>query len=677
MFKKYYFSFLVLSVFILFSCQKSKERYSIDLDNLYAIKSDAKTKDSLAQSIHTDIQRVLALNNTNENPKLVDSVLRTLRWTGEEQIFLSLSKKAQTDALYEHDYLRLGNINQNIAVYYQDKSKLDSVYYYYLKAEHAYRLASDSLAIVHNGYYQGRLLFEIGIFSEAESKLLKVVSYLRANAPHDPVIIEANQMIAFLSLDQGDDDKALLYLESSLEKLLEDQGVFEILPPDKLYPAIANLYNNIAYVYNEKNEYEKSLVYSSKALEYLKEYYVDLVYAFINTQRQVSSYYLGENPDVIEGLMVSYEIYKTLNHPFYQSEIALFIAQIYKDKNIVDKSNDWNLQGYQIAVNSKLPHRQKQALEQILLFQKQNSSSDLLAEYITLSNELQHSETSTREKFTKIEFETYLLVKENESLKQQIIFIAGSAIFIIFVFSWLLYFIRLKNKNKELVYLNIQKTKNEYILNLMMQKNAIANQSIALERDRIARDLHDSIVSSIFTLRFHLQQIDTADVQLLETLVNQMVKLEGNVRNISHSLSEMANFATDNFEDLLLELTEKQRNSFATKFHTSFKCSSSLQALDINQKMNIYLIVQEAFHNVNKYSKASLCELSIYCQEQNLVIKITDNGIGMAKNYKKGLGIKSMKARAQAIGAKLQLRSETNKGTTLEIVLSLKKEFLD
>jgi len=91
----------------------------------------------------------------------------------------------------------------------------------------------------------------------------------------------------------------------------------------------------------------------------------------------------------------------------------------------------------------------------------------------------------------------------------------------------------------------------------------------------------------------------------------------------------------------------------------------------MEHRQHIYLIMKEAINNLIKYSDCSDAEISVSYQSHIMRIIIKDNGKGYdAQKSFYGNGLISMKKRAEAINANIEILSTLNKGT--ELILSVK-----
>jgi signal transduction histidine kinase len=89
-------------------------------------------------------------------------------------------------------------------------------------------------------------------------------------------------------------------------------------------------------------------------------------------------------------------------------------------------------------------------------------------------------------------------------------------------------------------------------------------------------------------------------------------------------------------------------------------------------KIVVFRIIQEAFHNIAKYSKADLVRFSLLGKGGSIELHITDNGVGFdvhsayrSRDDKRGLGLTGMRERVQLSGGVFAIESVPGSGTTL------------
>lgn len=192
------------------------------------------------------------------------------------------------------------------------------------------------------------------------------------------------------------------------------------------------------------------------------------------------------------------------------------------------------------------------------------------------------------------------------------------------------------------------------------------------ERQRLARDLHDSVTQTLFTASLiaesALRQWE-ADPQKTKAFVGQLKDLT------SGALAEM--------RVLLLELRPSSLaqvglplliRQFAQSIQSRRQMQIDLELdeqpdIDPDHKIALYRIVQEAANNVIKHSLATHFAIGLRQHNGYLHMRMMDNGRGfdVAETSPNSLGMSIMRERAQEIGAKLDVRSELGKGTQIDV----------
>jgi signal transduction histidine kinase len=290
-------------------------------------------------------------------------------------------------------------------------------------------------------------------------------------------------------------------------------------------------------------------------------------------------------------------------------------------------------------------------------------------QYLKINDSVQQVERSTRNKFARIAYETDQVEEKNVTLsKRNTNIIIGSGI-IVFLLGGFLFIYRLKSRNKELLFMKEQQEANEKIYQLMLHQQSETEQARNEERNRIAMELHDGIVNSIFTTRFNLMQLKSDAAEKKQQLVEELEKAENEIRKVSHDLQKNLLFEDKTLPEILTNLIEYQKNEFNTKFDLSIDKYIDWSLVSSEAKIHVYRIIQEALQNSNKYSKAERCCVFILKTANKITIRIWDNGIGFnPKKAKQGIGLKNIKERTKAINGVSKITSSEVKGTTIEVV---------
>jgi nitrate/nitrite-specific signal transduction histidine kinase len=192
------------------------------------------------------------------------------------------------------------------------------------------------------------------------------------------------------------------------------------------------------------------------------------------------------------------------------------------------------------------------------------------------------------------------------------------------------------------------------------------------ERNRLARDLHDAVTQTLFSVSL------IADVlpDLYRMNPEEAKKRTRELKDLSRgALAEMRTLLLElrpsaltsvSLPDLLKQLCDAAngRAPVPIKFH--FEGKRDLPDL---QKIALYRITQEAINNIIKYAQATQVSVELIQAKNFVEIAIRDNGIGFdisqVESFRMGLRI--MQERADTIGAELRVVSTPGKGTNVTI----------
>ena len=196
------------------------------------------------------------------------------------------------------------------------------------------------------------------------------------------------------------------------------------------------------------------------------------------------------------------------------------------------------------------------------------------------------------------------------------------------------------------------------------QKSLLWNSVLVQEkeRDRIASDLHDELISKLTVLTYALQT-NNEKVKPVE-LLGDSIKI---ARRITHDLRPPMLEQTT-LEEMVDDFILPLRNAYGIVFSFSHQPHPELKT---DVKLQLFRIVQEVVNNILKHAHAS--EISIYLRITDSIVAlvIRDNGVGFDVSDKaKGLGLKNIELRSQLLNAKCRFKSAPNKGATFQLLLN-------
>ena len=193
------------------------------------------------------------------------------------------------------------------------------------------------------------------------------------------------------------------------------------------------------------------------------------------------------------------------------------------------------------------------------------------------------------------------------------------------------------------------------------------------ERIRIARELHDSVTQTMYSVSIVAEALprlldrDLDEAKLRAIHLRQMtLGALAELRNLLFEFHPKALRYT-RLSILIRQLSEMLTGRTLIPVEITVKGNVELPE---NVKIVFYRIAQEAFNNIAKHAQANQVTAVLESVPNKCMLSIHDNGIGFdleAVNAEK-LGLKIMRERAEAIGADLTVKSSPNQGTLVSLL---------
>ena len=197
------------------------------------------------------------------------------------------------------------------------------------------------------------------------------------------------------------------------------------------------------------------------------------------------------------------------------------------------------------------------------------------------------------------------------------------------------------------------------------------------ERRRIAREIHDELGQTLLALRIDVSMLD-ARTGGTHPKLNQRVR-----EALSHIDATVKTIRTiiNNLRPAVLDLgltaaIEWQVNEFRRR--SGIACDLAMGAaefpVDDARATSLFRILQESLTNVIRHANASQVVIALFQDDDRLVMKITDNGVGIYPDRRKkrnSFGLVGVEERIYSLNGKFLIESAPGKGTTLTIFIPL------
>ena len=200
--------------------------------------------------------------------------------------------------------------------------------------------------------------------------------------------------------------------------------------------------------------------------------------------------------------------------------------------------------------------------------------------------------------------------------------------------------------------------------------------AVVEERDRIGRDLHDGVIQSMYAVGLTLEDIASrADKEphevgpRIEEVVGDLNQAIGDIRSYIMDLRprELQGRSLDEALDSLILYLEDR-----TGVSVTLDVQMELASLSELYIVNLWHIFQEAFSNIEKYSKAKSVSVSLAVSDGSLSLDIADDGQGFdleKSELGRGYGLPNIKDRAERLGGMLLIESSPGSGTRLKVTI--------
>ncbi|MDP1395152.1 MULTISPECIES: sensor histidine kinase [Bacilli] len=218
-----------------------------------------------------------------------------------------------------------------------------------------------------------------------------------------------------------------------------------------------------------------------------------------------------------------------------------------------------------------------------------------------------------------------------------------------------------------------------YLDQLEVALMKVEELTLANERQRMARDLHDTLAQGLVGL---IMQLEAIDAYIQKGNLNRSKEIVDNSLIQARQTLNDARIAIDNLRSK--ESIQSNLKDFVLYEVTKFKELSPITveckvdiipSLPILVVEEIIFILSECLTNIMKHSKATTVTIKIYVVDNRLLMEVLDNGIGFSiekeKNQRGKYGLLGLYERAKLIGGELTIESKIDGGTKVLFTIQL------
>lgn len=634
-------------------------------------------------------------------------------------------RKAFDLAESERDDKRCATYASDMGYYYNVSAKYDSARLCIkkgIRSAERHKELNEHLHVLQTNFASS-FIFE----GEMDSALIYArVAEQRSALDRDTLMwLENLNQLGTLCRRKKQMSEAISYFETAL-RLAEKQGNFRLA---------TFIYGNIATTYCDWNRERDAIPFSEKAVEYAQKYGTPQMQGVFYVNLGIIQCKLPEKrQEGIISLQQAIPLLEQANNKRRLCEVYGCLTTVFIKENLLDKAKESLAHLDQLAGELKTDvefyryygakasflKTQKQFAEALKYYQQmekmqQNGFRDVkdyecflsMAEcwealgqehralknlknaYVLRDTAFQKEHATqlagfsvryqTQEKELEIaRLREKELVRKSELLNTRLL--AAAIIVALIMTLWALLYLRQRQRARMAVLAQVASEKEQQFLTLQKETEQRLTQKyiegLESERGRMAVELHDDVCNSLLAITMNLGSALGKDknpqmVQQLHLLEQTRERLRG----MSHDLMPPAvNYAT--LDEMLYDYISHLQLPTGTRINYRSTDDVDWKSVPKDIVLPFYRIVQETLSNALKYAGASLIQVELSWLDDVLAIKVQDNGSGfdITKRWK-GIGLRTVKQRAESIGASAVLRTEPGKGTDINIEVNLKKEY--
>ncbi len=196
-----------------------------------------------------------------------------------------------------------------------------------------------------------------------------------------------------------------------------------------------------------------------------------------------------------------------------------------------------------------------------------------------------------------------------------------------------------------------------------------AEQAVLLadDRDRIARDLHDTVIQRLFAAGLSLQAVAarSGDAQVRARLESTVDDLDATIKELRSTIFSLQTpvAGPGGLRGRLLDVASE--GASATGLEPRIVFDGPVEVVPERIAEHVVPTLREALSNVTHHAQATTVEVEVVVAEDRLVLTVVDDGVGISDSSAGGHGLANMTRRAEELGGTLTVEPGTGGGTRL------------
>jgi signal transduction histidine kinase len=203
-------------------------------------------------------------------------------------------------------------------------------------------------------------------------------------------------------------------------------------------------------------------------------------------------------------------------------------------------------------------------------------------------------------------------------------------------------------------------------------RERLKSMAVAEDRNRIARDLHDTIIQDLFAVGLSIQGLsDRMEEESTSQILNDAVdRLDAAVEELRRYIYELrvSDDLRRRLDQQLVELVERMGSAYPAE--VTLETTGDFDDLDPMFSEEVIKLVTEALSNALRHSSANRVEAEAHSDQVQVEVVVKDDGIGFdPAQAGRGMGLVNMRERVRRLGGAFELNSAPGQGTSVIIRL--------
>ena len=190
-------------------------------------------------------------------------------------------------------------------------------------------------------------------------------------------------------------------------------------------------------------------------------------------------------------------------------------------------------------------------------------------------------------------------------------------------------------------------------------------RDLLADRERIARDLHDTVIQRLFAAGMSLQAVaGRAVLDEVRGRIQEVVReLDTTITDIRTTIFDLQATAPSRLRSLVAEVVDEFGDGFDGGIHVRF--DGPVDTMDDHVAGHLVSVLREAMTNVVRHSAASEAEVEVRVDDGSVTATVRDDGVGVPADPRPGNGLENMAARAEELGGECRIERRDPHGTEL------------